>query len=48
MGGFRGGCGVSDGPPATPFAGWGYGFNFGLAFDFGLAPSTPAAEDSRR
>ncbi len=47
-GGFRGGCGVADGPPATPFAGWGYGFHFGLAFDVGLVPSTPAAEVSRR
>ena len=26
-------CGVSDGPGATPFAGWGFGFHVGAAFD---------------
>jgi hypothetical protein len=47
-GDIRGSCGVSDGPPATPFAGWGYGFHLGLAFDFGLSPAAPAVELSRR
>jgi len=26
-------CSVSDGPPATPFGGWGYGFHVGASFD---------------
>lgn len=26
-------CGVSDGPGTTPFAGWGFGFHLGAAFD---------------
>ena len=29
-------CGVSDGPGATPFAGWGFGFRVGAAFDLVL------------
>jgi hypothetical protein len=36
--GFRGGgCAVADGPPATPFAAWGYGLQLGAAFDLALA-----------
>jgi hypothetical protein len=36
--GFRGGgCAVADGPPATPFAAWGYGPQLGVAFDLALA-----------
>ena len=36
--GFRGGgCVVADGPPATPFAAWGYGLQLGAAFDLALA-----------
>jgi hypothetical protein len=29
-------CAVSDGPGATPFAGWGFGFHVGGAFDLAL------------
>ena len=29
-------CGVSDGPGATPFAGWGLGLHVGATFDVGL------------
>jgi hypothetical protein len=29
-------CGVSDGPGATPFAGWGFGLHMGAAFDVAL------------
>jgi hypothetical protein len=39
-GGLRGGaCAVVDGPPATPFAAWGYGLQVGAAFDLALGPS---------
>jgi hypothetical protein len=31
--GFKEDCGVSDGPGATPFAGWGFGLHLGAAFD---------------
>jgi hypothetical protein len=36
-GGIKGGCAASDGPPATPFAGWGYGVHVGASFDLGVA-----------
>jgi hypothetical protein len=29
-------CGVSDGPPATPFGGWGLGLHAGATYDLGL------------
>jgi hypothetical protein len=32
-GGIKGGCGVDDGAPATPFVGWGYGLRAGASFD---------------
>ena len=41
-GAIRGSCGVSDGPPATPFAASGYGFHAGAAFDIGLASRSRA------
>jgi hypothetical protein len=31
-----GDCAVSDGPPATPFAGWGYGLHVGASFDLAV------------
>jgi hypothetical protein len=38
-GGVRlGGCGASDGPPVTPFAGWGVGLHLGAAYDLPLGP----------
>jgi hypothetical protein len=48
-GGFRGeSCGVADGPPATPFAGWGYGLHAGVAFDVGVGSRSPGAGVARR
>jgi hypothetical protein len=35
-GGIKGECATSDGPPATPFVGWGFGFHAGAAFDIPL------------
>jgi hypothetical protein len=32
------GCAVADGPPATPFAGWGWGLHLGAAFELPLGP----------
>jgi hypothetical protein len=34
--GFTDFCEVIDGPPATPFAGWGYAFHAGASFDVAL------------
>jgi hypothetical protein len=31
-------CAVSDGPPATPFGGWGVGFHLGAALELPLGP----------
>lgn len=45
-GGLKGGCGVSDGPPATPFTAWQYGLHVGVGFDVGLSGSTKAARAS--
>jgi len=35
------GCSVSDGPSATPFAGWGLGLHAGAAFDIALGRAAP-------
>jgi hypothetical protein len=48
FGGFRDSCGVSDGAPATPFVGWGYGFHAGAAFDVGLGSRSPGPEVAQR
>lgn len=47
-GDFRGSCGVSDGPPATPFAGGGYGVHAGAAFDVGLGSRSPGPGVAQR
>jgi hypothetical protein len=47
--GVRGGptCAVADGPPATPFAAWGYGLQVGAAFDLALAGPRATAVAAR-
>jgi hypothetical protein len=40
--GLKNTCGVSDGPAATPFAGWGVGLQAGASFDVGLGRSATA------
>lgn len=36
LGGISSQCSVADGPPAAPFAAWGYGLQVGAGFDLGL------------
>jgi hypothetical protein len=47
-GGIKGGCGASDGPPATPFVGWGFGFHAGAAFDIMLGGAKSGAAIAAR
>jgi hypothetical protein len=44
----KGDCLASDGPPATPFAAWGFGLHFGASFDVPLGGASSGASLAAR